>query len=161
MTQTLPTMRLKIKELILLNAPFMTETLFSPFAEYRVRPLNNSQANVCFTQMLTVSRAEEVPYAIVADYKLLSFNNFAFVRAFRRNPLVANVPVVAIADEKDSIDFKGVLASGIDDCYKMPVDCHSVKERIEFLHKNKAQLASVDLTKTRSEERRVGKECCR
>ena len=146
MTQTLPTIRLKVKELILLNAPCMTESLFSPFAEYKVRPLNNAQTNVCFTQMLTIARLEEVPYAIVADYKLLSFNDFAFIKAFRRNALCVNVPIVAIADEKDKINFKGALGSGIDDCYRMPVGCESVKERIEFLHKNKAQLASVDLT---------------
>ena len=146
MAQTLPTIRLKAKDLILLNVPCMTQSLFSPFEDYRVRPLNNAQTNVCFTQMLTIARVEEVPYAIVADYKLLSFNNFAFIKAFRRNDLCVNVPIVAIADGKDKIDFKGALGSGIDDCYRMPVDCESVKERIEFLYKNKAQLASVDLT---------------
>jgi lipopolysaccharide/colanic/teichoic acid biosynthesis glycosyltransferase len=148
MTQTLPTIRLKIKELILLNVPCMAETLYSPFADYKVRPLNNVQSNVCFTQMLTISRAEEVPYAIVADYKLLAFNDFAFVRAFRKNALTVNVPIVAVADEDDVIDFKGVMGSGIDDCYRMPVDFDAVKERIEFLHKNKATLSSVDLTHT-------------
>jgi lipopolysaccharide/colanic/teichoic acid biosynthesis glycosyltransferase len=147
MTQTLPTIRLKIKELILLNVPTMAEALYTPFAEYKVRPLNNTQANICFTQLLTVTRAEEVPYALVADYKLLAFNDFAFVRSFRKNELTFNVPVVAIADEDDIIDFKGVLASGIDDCYRMPLDYDAVKARIDFLHINKAQLSSVDLTR--------------
>jgi lipopolysaccharide/colanic/teichoic acid biosynthesis glycosyltransferase len=147
MSQTLPTIRLNIKELILLNVPTMTETLYTPFSEYKVRPLSSTQANACFTQLLTIARAEEVPYAIVADYKLLAFNDFAFVRSFRRNKLAVNVPIVAVADENDTVDFKGVLASGIDDCYKMPADFAAVKGRIEFLHDNKAQLSSVDVTK--------------
>jgi lipopolysaccharide/colanic/teichoic acid biosynthesis glycosyltransferase len=148
MTQTLPTIRLKIKELILLNVPTMEKALYTPFSEYKIRPLSSTQANVCFTQLLSIERSEEVPYAIVADYKLLAINDFAFVRSFRSNVLTVNVPIVAIADENDAIDFRGVLASGIDDCYKMPVDFDAVKSRVEFLHNNKAQMSSVDLTHT-------------
>ena len=144
MIQTLPNLILRTKELLLLNAPCASSDLDSPFAEFKVRQLNNAQVNLCLTQMLTITRTEDAPFAVVADYNLLAFNDFAYIRAVRRNRIMRHIPIIAVADKDVKIDVKTALRAGIDDCYRAPVNCSAVRERLKFLHRHKAELARVD-----------------
>ena len=144
MIKTLPSLKLKSQELLILSAPCACETINAPFGDYKVRHLNNTQASVCFTQMLMVSQPEDAPYGIIANYDLLAFNDFAFVKAFRNNRFTVNVPLIAIASETATIDVHLALKAGIDDCYRMPVDCTAVRERLTFLYEHKAEMNKID-----------------
>jgi lipopolysaccharide/colanic/teichoic acid biosynthesis glycosyltransferase len=141
MTQTLPIFRIKTKELLLLNVNCSAYDFTSVFGEYKVKLLNENQVNVCLTQLLTLRRTEEMPYGIIADYKLLSFNDFAFVRALRKQATTANLPIVAIGRNKEQMDIRAALKAGIDDCYKPQFSTNDVRDRLEFLHHHKAELA--------------------
>ena len=83
---------------------------------------------------------KEVPFGIIADFSLLEKNDFNFVRTLRKNLLTTGVPIIAIIRENEVADMRKALQAGVDDCYRMPVDNHNLRERIEFLHYNKTHL---------------------
>ena len=141
MTQTLPSLNLiKSRELYLLNVPYATAEFSSPLSDYDVRSIVGATVEEHLNRLLSVSKEKDIPFGIVADFALLAKNNFQFVRSFRKNLLTVGVPIIAIVHENEDINLLDALQSGIDDCYKMPVDCQSLRERIEFLHFNKTHL---------------------
>lgn len=141
MNQTLPSLKLnKSRELYLFNAPCATSEFSSPLADYDVRNIIGATVNEHFERLLSVSKQKDVPFGIIADFSLLAQNDFHFVRAFRKNLMTSGVPIVAIIRENEVADFRKALQAGVDDCYRMPVDGHSLRERIEFLHHNKTHL---------------------
>ena len=141
MAQTLPSLSLiKLKELYLLNAPCAAVEFISPLADYDVRNVIGATIKDHLNRLLSVSREQDVPYGIIADFTLLSQNDFHFVRSFRKNLLTTNVPILAIIRENEPSDLPVALQSGIDDCYHMPLDCQNLRERLEFLHFNKFHL---------------------
>lgn len=141
MTQTLPTLSLsKSSELYLLNAPCTTAEFTSPFASYDVRNIIGATVEIHLKRLLSISREQDVPYGIIADFTLLAQNDFHFVRSFRKNLLTSNVPIIGITRQDKACDLKEALRAGVDDCYQMPTDTHSLRERMDFLHHNKSHL---------------------
>ena len=150
MTHTLPTLVFrKTKELIFLNVSCSTSTFSLSSTQYNVKKIGIVDAERQLLNLQCIVHAEAVPYAIIANYRMLAANNFAFIKNFRSNLLTANVPVIAIADEGDKVD-KQLLKYGIDDCYTQPVDCTDICERVEFFHKHRMEL--TELTDDRDEE---------
>ena len=141
MTQTLPTLRLtKSRELYLLNAPCATSEFSSPLADYDVRNIIGATVTDHINRLMSVSKQKDVPFGIIADFALLAKNDFQFVRVLRKNLLMTGVPVVAIIRDNEVADMRKALQAGVDDCYRMPVDSHNLRERVEFLHYNKTHL---------------------
>jgi lipopolysaccharide/colanic/teichoic acid biosynthesis glycosyltransferase len=143
MTQTLPTFRIKTKELLLLSVPCSAYDFTSAFGEYQVRQLTDSQTNVCFTNLLSLNRSEEAPYGIVADYKLLAFNDFAFVKELRKRRATAHLPIIAVGKNGENVDIRAAIQAGVDDCYKSNFQCADVRHRLEFLHHHKIEMAKL------------------
>ncbi len=141
MTESLPSLKLiKSKELYLLNAPCAISEFSSPLSDYDVRNIIGATVHVHLERLLAVSREKDVPFGIIADFALLSQNDFQFVRTFRKNLMTSGVPIIAIIRENEVADTRQALLVGVDDCYHMPVDGHSLRERVEFLHKNKTHI---------------------
>jgi lipopolysaccharide/colanic/teichoic acid biosynthesis glycosyltransferase len=141
MTQALPTLTLnKARELYLFNAPCATSEFSSPLADYDVRNVIGATVNEHLDRLLSVSKEKDVPFGIIADFSLLAQNNFQFVRTFRQNLMTSGVPIIAIIGENEAADFREAIKAGVDDCYRVPVDCHSLRERMEFLQVNKTHL---------------------
>ncbi len=148
MTQTLPTLSLsKSKELYLLNAPCTTAEFTSPFTSYDVRNVIGATVEIHLNRLLSISREQDVPYGIIADFTLLAQNDFHFVRSFRKNLLTSSVPIIGITRQNKACDLQRALQAGVDDCYQMPIDCQCLRERMEFLHLNKSHLdGAIDET---------------
>jgi lipopolysaccharide/colanic/teichoic acid biosynthesis glycosyltransferase len=150
MIHTLPTLSLrKTKEVIFLNATCYSSTFAASSIQYKVKKLSGHDAYKQVLYLQCVSKLEEAPYAVVADYKLLAANNFAFVKILRANLFTQNIPLIAIADANDTIDSE-ILKRGIDDCYAQHADFQDICIRIEFLQKCKTDL--LELTDSPSEE---------
>jgi lipopolysaccharide/colanic/teichoic acid biosynthesis glycosyltransferase len=143
MTHTLPTLALrKTKNLFFLNVSCFSSTFSTSSTQYHVKKVLGSFAAKQLLQLQCIAKMEDVPYAVIADYKILAANNFAFVKIFRTNIFTQNVPLIAIADENDIIDAQ-VLAYGIDDCYLQPVDFQDICSRIEFLHSHRDDILDL------------------
>ncbi len=141
MTQTLPTLSLtKSRELCLLNAPCTTAEFTSPLADYDVRNIIGANVDVHLNRLLSISKEQDVPYGIIADFKLLAQNDFHFVNSFRKNLLTSSVPILAIISEKGDTDLSRALLAGVDDCYQMPLDSQNLRDRMAFLHHHKSHL---------------------
>ncbi len=141
MAQTLPSLSLiKLKELYLLNAPCASVEFVSPLSDYDVRNIIGATINEHLSRLLSVAREQDVPYGIIADFTLLAKNDFHFVRSFKKNLLTTNVPILAIVRENEPSDLRTAIQAGIDDCYHMPLDFQSLRERLEFLHIHKFHL---------------------
>ncbi|MBL7816275.1 MAG: sugar transferase [Saprospiraceae bacterium] len=141
MTQTLPSLTLvKTKELFLLNAPYAVVEFSSPLSDYDVRNIVGATVNDHLRRLLSISNEKDTPYGIVADFSLLAQNDFQFVRTFKKNLLTLNVPIIAVFRENEQVDLLKALQAGVDDCYRMPFDSQSLRDRIEFLHFHKAHL---------------------
>lgn len=144
MTQTLPSLNLiKSRELYLLNVPHVTAEFSSPLAHYDVRSIVGATVKEHLNRLLSISKEKDVPFGIVADFSLLAQNDFQFVRSFKKNLLTFGVPIIAIIRENEDVDLLNALQVGVDDCYRMPLDCLSLRERIEFLHQHKPHLDEV------------------
>ena len=141
MAQTLPSLSLiKFKELYLLNASCATAEFVSPLSDYDVRNIIGATVLQHQNHLLSISREQDVPYGIIADFTLLEHNDFHFVRTFKQNLLTTSVPIIAIIRENEEGDLYRALQAGVDDCYKMPLDCQNLRERMEFLHHHKFHL---------------------
>ena len=82
MAQTLPSLSLiKLKELYLLNAPCASVEFISPLSDYDVRNIIGATIKEHLNRLLSVSREQDIPYGIIADFTLLSQNDFHFVRS--------------------------------------------------------------------------------
>ena len=105
MTQTLPTLALRrTKELLVLNISHCTSEFVASLTQYNIDAFDGVHAYRQLVKLQTVSKQSDVPYAIICDYPALAKNDFAFVRAFRKNLLTAHIPIIAIAAQKDMID---------------------------------------------------------
>ncbi len=148
MTQTLPTLALRrTKELLVLNISNCTSEFVASLTQYNIDAFDGVHAYRQLVKLQTVSKQSDVPYAIICDYPALAKNDFAFVRAFRKNLLTAHIPIIAIAAQKDMIDPMA-LRYGIDDCYIQPVDSRDICERIEFLRKHKSTMNNMNVNET-------------
>jgi lipopolysaccharide/colanic/teichoic acid biosynthesis glycosyltransferase len=140
MTHTLPTFALrKTKELILLNVQCQASTFVAPMMHYAVKQFTVVECETKMLRLQVISSVEDVPHAIIADYKLLSDNDFAFIRSLRSNLLTQNVPIIAIAEENEKINPMAVKY-GIDDCYNQPIVWRDILDRIDFLQKFRSDL---------------------
>ena len=141
MAQTLPTLSLsKSRELYLLNAPCTTAEFTSPLSDFDVRNVIGANVEVHLNRLLSISKEQDVPYGIIADFNLLAQNDFHFVRSFRKNLLTSSVPILVITRQKEVSELSSALKAGVDDCYQMPIDCQRLRERMDFLHHHKSHL---------------------
>lgn len=148
MTQILPTLALRrTKELLVLNISNCTTEFVASLTQYNIEAYDGVHAYRKLVKLQSANNQAEVPYAIICDYPALAKDDFAFVRAFRKNPLTSQVPIIAIAAQKKLIDPIG-LKYGIDDCYIQPVDSRDICERIEFLRKHKLTISQLNINQT-------------
>lgn len=150
MTKTLPALRIsKVAKIVFLDVDNCINT-FKSFSEpYNIENIAPQGKASYMSYLVGMTDKEKVPYAVVADYKTLTYNNFAFVKNFRNNPLLTNVPLIAIS--KSTVkDVAELLKSGADDCYCVPFDCRDMKDRIEFLNSFKKLINSADTTQNDS-----------
>ena len=143
MNQVLPTLSLKkSKEIVLLNVSNFSAEFSATMTQYNIKPVSGSMATQQLNKLIGISKPEDAPYAIIADYSMLAKDGFSFVKALKNNLLTANIPLIAIAEQTDALDPRS-LKIGIDDCYVQPVDYRDICERIEFLRRFKSQMSSV------------------
>jgi lipopolysaccharide/colanic/teichoic acid biosynthesis glycosyltransferase len=142
MQQTLPTLTLlKSKEILCFNIPNIKTEFSASMTQYELNLVNGSSVYTELERLIKNNKPKEVPFAIIADYAILQKSNFNLVKALRSNPLNANLPIIAIADNE--VRSEEVLKSGIDDVYVKPVDYRDLYERIEFLKSYKSQLVEL------------------
>ena len=67
--------------------------------------------------------------AVICDADLLSREGFLFVHNLRRDPILCNVPVIAM-DRTGKHHGPTFLRNGVDDCYKAPVSWNTLRTRI-------------------------------
>ena len=67
--------------------------------------------------------------AVICDAEALALESFLFVRQIRRDPRLANVPVIAL-DRSGKHDGRLFLRNGVDDCYRTPVEWSVLRTRI-------------------------------
>jgi lipopolysaccharide/colanic/teichoic acid biosynthesis glycosyltransferase len=145
MNKPLPTLNLhKTKELILLNVQDFLLDYSPSSAFYRLKRYEHTDAYNQLNRLLATKLSIDAPYAIIADYRILAFENFLYPKALKSNPALAHIPIVAVADKNDKVD-RSCLKKGVDDCYIYPFDSHDIFERIEFLKKNKRQMTQIDV----------------
>lgn len=148
MTKTLPALRIsKVAKIVFLDVDNCINT-FKSFPEpYNVENILSQAKASYMSYVVSLTDKEKVPHAVVADYKTLTYNNFAFVKNFRSNPLLVNVPLIAVS--KSTVkDVTELLKSGVDDCYCVPFDCRDMKDRIEFLNSYKKLINAADTTQS-------------
>lgn len=152
MTQALPTLSLrKSKQLLILNVAYNSTEFSAPLVQYRIEECYGANAYHKLFQLLSVANPVEVPYAIICDYDTLASNDFAFVKAFRKNILTNSIPIIAVTKKNENIT-PIALKYGIDDCYTQTIDCRDVCERIEFLKKHKSDMLDLSMEENDSLE---------
>ena len=145
MIKTLPDLHLaKTQDLVLINVDACLSDFTKLNAPYNIDVIKAHLADTYLDYILSLKTSQDIPYAIVADYEILSHQNFSFLKKLRTGSLLASVPVIAVAKKGISVDIN-ILNCGVDDCYKMPFDCLNLKERVEFLHDFKAQVDAIEL----------------
>jgi lipopolysaccharide/colanic/teichoic acid biosynthesis glycosyltransferase len=150
MTHTLPTLALrKTKELFFLNVSYFSSSFSPSSTQYQLKKVEGNDAHKQLLYLQCIAKAQDVPYAVIADYKILAANDFAFVKIFRANIFTQHIPLIAISDEKDTIESQ-ILKQGIDDCYAQPINIIDVCARVEFIHKHRADF--FDITESEKEE---------
>ena len=150
MTKTLPVLRIsKVSKIVFLDVDNCINR-FNSFSEpYNIENIGPQAKASYMLQLISVTDSQKVPYAVIADYNVLTFNNFSFVKNFRNNPLLLNVPLIAVSKSTLN-DVTELLRNGVDDCYCFPFDCRDVKDRIDFLHNFKKIISKADTTQTDS-----------
>lgn len=148
MTQALPTLSLrKSKRLLMLNIAYNNSEFSAPLVQYRVEECQGANVQNLLLDLLSASTPTDIPYAIICDYDTLATNDFAFVKAFRKNILTNSTPIIAVTKNTQTISPQA-LKYGIDDCYTQPIDCRDICERIEFLRKHKSDMLDLDIEET-------------
>ena len=145
MIKALPQLRLsKTQDLVFINADACLSEFTAFDTPYTIDVIKEHLADTYLDYITHLRTSHDAPYAIVADYDILAPQKFAFVKKIRNNPILAAVPIIAVAKKGTVVDIN-IVNSGVDDCYKMPFNCSDLKERVEFLHQYKAQVDTVEL----------------
>ncbi|MEO0042855.1 MAG: hypothetical protein RL329_2303 [Bacteroidota bacterium] len=118
-------------------------------AMFRVKHLRQTEA------IFAIRQSVERPYAVIADYSLLCKDDFALPKAVRRDPILKNVPLIAITEEAQTFDTEGIK-HGIDDVYNAPFDWMDILNRIEFLYAFKKEIQE-EVLRTDTEPKEVFK----
>jgi lipopolysaccharide/colanic/teichoic acid biosynthesis glycosyltransferase len=146
MTHTLPTLALrKTKELFFLNVSYFSSSFSASSTQYQLKKVNGNDAQKQLLQLQCIAKAQDAPYAVIADYKILAANDFSFVKIFRANLFTQHIPLIAISDEADNVESQ-ILKRGIDDCYVQPVNILDVCERVEFIQKHRDAISEIENT---------------
>lgn len=114
----------------ILNFPYQSESI-----EYKIDDLVAPAI-----QWLEDLGSISLPFAIFCKLSWLKANDFAFSRQIMRHSTLFQTPIVALASDGETIDPALMRKNGIDDCYKIPVEWHTLQARIEFLEKHKSTL---------------------
>jgi lipopolysaccharide/colanic/teichoic acid biosynthesis glycosyltransferase len=139
MTTTLPALKLKKTQDVLyfINQSEEANYFISPVSlwetKYQVNHININEVHDTLKFLSQVKDAKDVPYAVIADYNILSNNNFDLVKKLRSNKSLNNLPIIGIALNNEVISVES-LKQGIDDVYTQPIDWVEVKKNIDFLH---------------------------
>ncbi len=144
MTKTLPILRIsKVAKIVFIDVDNCISK-FNSFSEpFNIEQVTPQTKASYMSYLIDLKDSQKVPYAVVADYNALKFNDYSFVKNFRNNPLLANVPLIAVSKTYIK-DVSALLKSGVDDCYCVPFDCRDLKDRIEFLSNYKKLINSVE-----------------
>ena len=150
MTKALPVLRIsKVAKIVFLDVDNCINK-FNSFSEpFNIENIGPQAKAGYMLQLIGITESQKVPYAVIADYNVLTFNNFAFVKNFRSNPLLLNVPLIAVSKSTLN-DVTELLRNGVDDCYCMPFDCRDMKDRIDFLNNFKKIISKADTSQTDS-----------
>ncbi len=114
----------------ILNFPYQSEAI-----EYHIADSGESAV-----RWLEGVESTSTPFAIFCKLSWLKVNNFAFARQIMKHSVFFRTPIVALASDGEAIDPALMRQNGIDDCYKIPVEWHTLEARIEFLERNKTKL---------------------
>ncbi len=139
MTKTLPKFELPVKNRLVFFGDHSGQFIAQNPLIGMTRPIRRYDRNTisaALNDLLQVTRPADLPYAVVADYELMSANNFTLIKTFRANPLLRNVPLIALIDAH-SISSSDSVKAGIDDVYPLSASWNAIEERIKFLHEFK------------------------
>ena len=114
----------------ILNFPYHSATVQYQVADHAASTL----------QWLEDVENGQLPFAIFCKLSWLKADNFAFARKIMAHPALRQMPVVALGCEDLIIDPLFMRNNGIDDCYKIPVEWHTLQTRVEFLERHKSTL---------------------
>lgn len=114
----------------ILNFPYQSDSI-----EYQIADLVEPAI-----RWLETLGEEAMPFAIFCKLSWLKTNNFAFARQVMKHPVLFQTPIVALASEGEAINPTLMRQNGIDDCYKIPVEWHTLEARIEFLERHKSTI---------------------
>jgi lipopolysaccharide/colanic/teichoic acid biosynthesis glycosyltransferase len=129
MTAIVPTSRLQKDVIILEQSEVIKSSLQnSTLVESSLRARHLQQAESLFV----LRQEQERPYALIAEYTLLSLQDFALVRRLRQDPVFKYVPLIAIATTLQNANNQGIK-QGIDDVYTGHIDWMDILNRVEFL----------------------------
>ena len=144
-----PKRKLNTSEILLVGFDQRPDYLLSgtnwDAVDYNVKEINNSFQAYNWLNGKEHSLAmtkDNFQVAIICRYEFLVKDDFLLLRNLQQNPLLRLVPFIVVADQDTNIDRIKSLQSGIDDCYKLPVEWNNLRRRIEFLRKYKAEILS-------------------
>jgi lipopolysaccharide/colanic/teichoic acid biosynthesis glycosyltransferase len=149
MTTALPSLKLKPSNDVLyfINQSEESNYFLNPISlwetKYEVKHIDINDVHKVIKNLSNIKDASDVPYAVVADYSILSGNNFEITKLLRKNKTLANLPVIGIAINKEKVS-RDSLIHGIDDVYTQPIDWVQVKKNIDFLHNIKPMMQKSD-----------------
>ncbi len=112
--------------LIIEDDPFSLElyAILLEAAGYTVLPAPNGE------QGLAVARREQ-PDLVICDVILPAMGGYEVVRAFKANPVLRQVPVIAVTALDDRGDCERLLAAGFDGYIAKPIEAQVFVEQIE------------------------------
>ena len=87
------------------------------------------------------------PSAVICSHEFLAQDGFRFLREFRKQDFLREVPFFLLKPEFTKIDSIALLKMGVNDCFSIPIDWHFLNERIKFHHKMKLQTSQINLSK--------------
>ncbi|HYW72088.1 MAG TPA: response regulator [Pyrinomonadaceae bacterium] len=76
---------------------------------------------------------ERPPLLILLDQLLPGMNGLDICRRIRREPSIADVPIIMVTAKASETDFLDAKAAGVDDYVTKPFSVTRVMERVEFL----------------------------
>ena len=106
MLKALPDLRLaKTQDLVLINVNTCVSDFTTLNVPYTIDIIKAHLSDIYLDYIIRLKTSQDVPYAIVADYEILSRQDFAFVKKLRTNPILSSVPVIAVAKKGTTIDI--------------------------------------------------------
>lgn len=84
-----------------------------------------------------------LPYAILCHMDWLIQDKYRLAQQLAAHPDLRSVPIIAFTLKGKPANKKALSIHGIDDCYTVPVEWHTVENRLAFLNQYKPQLIEI------------------